>query len=1024
VVLVATAPQLASQAAPKLLLQELTVRTWSKEQGLPADSVTAVLQTRDGYLWIGTSGGLARFDGVTFVPFAPAGPRSNVTLRVSALCEDSAGRLWIGTQGEGLLRYSGGEVTWFERNAELSDQTINSIAEDPTGNVWVGTPLGLNRLEGSRLTRFTVRDGLPSDFVSSVHVARSGMIWITTSAGMCQYGDGHVLPFQFEPDSAGRNPLYLGVYEDLQSNQWAYGDTYLVRIDKVLGPGKRLNYFRSGDTSSVRLWSLCEGRHGQLWIGTSGQELYCFADNKLLSLTLRTGRLTSDVRALFEDREGNLWLGTFGGGLVRLQPRAVRLLDASAGLPSGPAVCLAFNPEGRLWAGFEHGGLYVGNPERFEPATAEGELELHNLVSTLCITPDSVLWVGTPGAGLYCLKDQRILHYTTANGLSDNSILSLAAEPNGTVWAGAASGGLHRFANGTLTSFGLTTGLPAQPLSSLLAARGGGLWVGTADGEVLRGEGGSFRRLEEAAVLAGKAIRALYEDSGGRLWVGAADGGLACLSKGAARTWAASPGTATDSITGILGNEEGELWFATGRGIYHATCPEIDGWLTGQSPFRPELFFEAESPASSVAASGWPRAVTSPDGRLWFATASGVITFEPHGLEGGLAPPPVRIETVLANGQALTLPSTGQNAKAGPRPASVTDNPAPLRLRSDVRSLDVRFTAFCFAAPDQLRFRHKLEGSDPDWVDDGPQRHVRYERLPYGDYKFRVTACNAAAVWNETGAEFAFVIPTPAWRAAWALALYALTAVGLVAGGARLVSNRRLRRRLARLAQEQAMQRERMRIAQDMHDEIGSKLTKISFMSERAKGELEGQDEVAGKLDAIAHTSRDLLQSLDEIVWAVNPLNDNLEHLAAYLGQYATEYLQNTTVECELHIPRGLPHAPLSAETRHNLFLAFEEALNNALKHGRASRVRVAMAAGSARFEITVQDNGCGFDSGAAGGNTSNDGPRLKHGGNGLLNMRQRLTEVGGQCSVRSEPGHGATVTLCIPLNGTRERSL
>jgi signal transduction histidine kinase len=212
------------------------------------------------------------------------------------------------------------------------------------------------------------------------------------------------------------------------------------------------------------------------------------------------------------------------------------------------------------------------------------------------------------------------------------------------------------------------------------------------------------------------------------------------------------------------------------------------------------------------------------------------------------------------------------------------------------------------------------------------------------------------------------------------------------------------------------MQRERMRIAQDMHDEIGSKLTKISFMSERAKGELKGQPPVAAKLDSIAGTSRDLLKALDEIVWAVNPRNDTLEHLAAYLGQYAVEYLQNTAVECELHIESGLPEFPLSAEVRHNVFLAFEEALNNALKHAEASRVRVEMATAHSRFEITLADNGRGFDPVLHSPAEAPSAPSGKRGGNGLPNLRQRLVEIGGQCSIDSGLGRGTRVNLSVPL--------
>ena len=426
-------------AGPKLLLEDLRVQTWTKELGLPDNSVTAVLQTRDGYLWVGTMGGLARFDGVRFVVFAPTPGRSNEVVRVSALCEDAAGRLWVGSQDEGLLCYADGVLRRFAGNGGLCDQTITALAEDAAGTLWVGTPLGLNCLKGAQVARFTAKDGLLNDFVSSVHVSRSGTVWITTSAGMCQYREGQLLPFPLQTDIRGRSPLYLGVYEDHQGNQWAFGDTYLVRIDKESGEGRRLNYFHSGEASSMRIWSLCEGHNGQLWIGTSRQGLYCLADDKLVPLTMRGGRLSSDVRALFEDREGNLWLGTDGGGLVRLQPRIVRLLDARVGLPAGPAVCLAFGPGGQSWVGVEHAGLYSGSGDRYEPGTADGGFGLQNLVSCLG-SAGSTLWVGTLGAGLYSVRGQHVVHYTTANGLADNAVLSLAIDAEGTVWAGHAVG--------------------------------------------------------------------------------------------------------------------------------------------------------------------------------------------------------------------------------------------------------------------------------------------------------------------------------------------------------------------------------------------------------------------------------------------------------------------------------------------------------------------------------------------------------------------------------------------------------
>jgi signal transduction histidine kinase len=701
---------------------------------------------------------------------------------------------------------------------------------------------------------------------------------------------------------------------------------------------------------------------------------------------------------------------------VRLRPRNVLMLDAGVGLPSRPAVCLGFNPQGRAWIGFDRGGLYSGTAERFDRFSPEAAADLQNLVSSVAFAPDSSMWVGTPGLGVYCVANQRAVHFGTADGLSDNMVLSVAVDDAGAVWLGTFSAGLDCLAAGGLAHFGAAAGVPERPITAILPLPHGVLWLGCNDGTVVRGEAGKFKTVIESAVFGGKAIRALHEDSAGRIWLGTAGGHLACVVTGRYLNWDLKLAPADNAILGILSDEDGDLWFGTSRAIYHVTPADLQAALTSQTPMRWQSVYETDAAAGQAPAYGWPAAVKSTDGKLWFAMAAGVVTLDPQRLVVDSTTLPVLIESIAVNGVAQVC----QPARFFG--AATNGVLQPVRLPSDLRSLEIRFTALNFSDPDKIRFRHRLDDLDPDWVDGGADRSVHYGHLPDGRYTFRVQAGTADA-WDGTGAAFSFLIPTPWWRTRWALAFYVLTAVTVVAGTARLVSNRRLRRRLAVLAQQQAMERERMRIAQDMHDEIGSKLTKISFMSERAKGELLGQEPVAKKLNSIASTSRDLLQSLDEIVWAVNPHNDTLENLAAYLGHYATEYLQNTTVECELHIPQNLPHHPVSAEARHNLFLAFEESLNNALKHGHASRIRVDMRAEPAQFEITIEDNGCGFEvEKLTSARRDPAAATAKRIGNGLQNLQQRLADVGGTCRVRSQPGQGTTVRLTVPLNAEKRK--
>jgi signal transduction histidine kinase len=386
------------------------------------------------------------------------------------------------------------------------------------------------------------------------------------------------------------------------------------------------------------------------------------------------------------------------------------------------------------------------------------------------------------------------------------------------------------------------------------------------------------------------------------------------------------------------------------------------------------------------------------------------LTLNPHGPESEGVPLPVYLESVSVNDQPLSIAARGP----GGNERNVR---TPVRLPMDMRALEIQFTALDLAAPEELRFRYKLEGLDEDWEGEVSERRARYGRLPYGQYQFRVAARRADGAWTEVATPFAFIVPTPLYLTQWAIGFYVITVIALVGGTVRVVSHRRLRHALARLEQQRSLERERMRIAQDMHDEMGSKLTKISFLSEHVKMDVVQAGPLAGKIESIAVTARDLLKTMDEIVWVVNPRNDSLENLAAYLSHHAAEYFQNTAIECEMKLPRAMPEHPLSSEARHNLFLAFEEALNNVLKHSGASRVKIEMLVNAADFEIMVNDNGRGFEAApfaAAGPPRNGQGGRR---GNGLRNLRQRLANIGGECVIHSQPGQGSTVTLRIRLN-------
>lgn len=983
-----------------------TLRVWRSADGLPSDSVTAILQTHDGFLWLGTSAGLVRFDGVTFTRMNLESAATNPPVRVTALCEDSGGHLWIGTQQHGLFELAAGKMRHFGGGQGLRDDDVTSLAADSHGLVWIGGKSGLHLWNGKHFKTFTTRDGLPDEFVANVNVARSGTVWITTRAGMCRFIGGRIVPYEFQTESQGRSPEYLGAYEDRQGNLWAFGDTYLIN----LAEGKRFNYFRSSESASVRIWSLCEGRHGRLWIGTSGRGLFCFENNRFEPVVLGQDRRPYDVRAICEDNEGNLWLGTSGGGLIQLRPQSVHILRAGQGLPDDPPTALTLDASGRVYVGFQRDGLFVGESGRFDRAANGGEGAMQNFISSVCVAPDGTIWAGTLGDGLFGWRAGREIHLTTADGLADDSVLSVCADKAGNFWASTAAGGVHRFVGNSVIRFDAAQGLPAAPVTTMIPAATGGLWLGTQDGQVLREETGTFTTVPAAENPGQHAVLALHEDTHGRLWIGTDGGGLVCLAGGLGMNWNTSNGLPSDVVAGVVEDRADNLWLATGAGICRVTGSEVRQWFDHpRVSFACQLISNARTAPNSGTFFGGNRAALSPDGKLWFATSEGVLNVDTHLSETAPQTFPVYLESVAFNGQPPISLLQGALWSAAPT------NPAPFQAPDDLRSLEIHFTALNFSAPETVRFRHKLDGYDPDWVDDAGARTVRYGRLPYGRYRLRVAARTPDENWQEAAQTFAFIVPTPLYFQTWAISLYVAAAVALVAGVVRMVSHRRLRHALARAEQQQTLERERMRIARDMHDEVGSKLTKISFLSERVRVDADSAGPNAEKIEAIARTSRELLKTMDEIVWVVNPRNDTLENLTAYLSHYAVEYFQNTRIESELRLPREIPPCPLSSEMRHNLFLAFEEALNNVLKHSAATRVKVEMAVHGPEFEITIADNGRGFE--VSGLPTGNGRERGGRNGNGLRNMRQRLADLGGECLIASRPGAGATVTLRIRLN-------
>jgi signal transduction histidine kinase len=329
----------------------------------------------------------------------------------------------------------------------------------------------------------------------------------------------------------------------------------------------------------------------------------------------------------------------------------------------------------------------------------------------------------------------------------------------------------------------------------------------------------------------------------------------------------------------------------------------------------------------------------------------------------------------------------------------------------------VRYTGLSLVAPEKVKFKYRLEGLESRWVEAGTKRAADFSYIPPGHYAFHVIACNNDGVWNDTGATLAFTVLPFFWQTWWFRILTGLGLVAFTGGGVLIVARRRMRQKLKQLEERSALEKERTRIARDIHDDLGASLTRITMLSQSARAGLE-QTPTASYLDRIYDTALQSTRAMDEVVWAVNPKHDTLDSLAAYLGAYAEDFLALARIRCRLDIPLRLPPWPLTSETRHDLFLAFKEALNNVVKHSAASEVLISLAIDPAGFSIRIEDKGRGFQAGAAESNQSLPETPLSP-GNGLRNMRRRLSEIGGRCEIQSAPGAGARVVFIVPKKGS-----
>ncbi len=805
--LLATSP--AEALDPARAVTQYRHEVWKTREGLPQSSAESLVQTRDGYLWIGTQEGLARFDGARFVVFDRASTPELRHNRILALLEDRRGRLWLGTEGGGLTIRNEERFRTFGRTDGLPSDIVRALAEDGEGRLWVGTDAGLLSRDDRSFTAWGASDGLPEGPVRALAVDVAGTVWAGTALGLYR--------------RSGRGFVPAPVHEPVLSLHAASDGTVLAGTShglRLLHDGRVEALGASDGLPGDVVNCALRDQRGTIWIGTS-QGLARWSNGRVSTFTPAQGLSNGNVLSLLEDREGTLWVGTQDGGLNKLSDASFTPWGVREGLSAEVTWAVFVDRDGAVWSGTDSAGVNVRRGDRVTTIGVAEGLAAPG-VQAIWQHPDGSVWLGTRGGGVSIVRGGKVVRtIRKADGLAGDSICAIVGTRDGSVFLGSRGAGLTRLSpDGRLTRYGEADGLLNGTVHALHEDREGNLWIATNGAGLFRFDGGRFTRFGRAQGLSIEIVNTIHEDEDGTLWVGTYGGGLNRFRDGLFSAATTREGLFDDAVFAILPDGRGNLWISCNRGVYAVSRRELDALARGavrRVTCRP---FGSEDGMRNRECNGanQPAGARGPDGRLHFPTIEGVVSVDPSALCQNPVPPPVRVEEVRVDDEPRTTR-------------------AFLELPPGAERFEFHYTALSFRVPSRVRFRVRLEGVDREWVEVGTRRSAWYTNLSPGSYTFRVAAANESGVWNEGEASFSFRLRPR---------LDQMPIFWLLAGTFALaVAYTGYRFRVARL---EARERELVQIV----DERTSSLREEKERTERALREAERQRERAEEASRVA----------------------------------------------------------------------------------------------------------------------------------------------------------------------------
>lgn len=1016
------------------------IKVWGPDDGLTEGSVTDVAQTPEGYLWLGTLfGSVLRFDGARFVSYSSANtPQFSLKWGVPRLMVDDDGTLWISM-------YDGGLTTWDHsgfRSIFTSTNRPDDLLWSAPGKV-IFVCGGNHLLEGSRNNgQWNWKMAEPPGALPQPQFCAdsAGNVWYLRGANQVGVWDGS-MPRTIAVEaqevttlaSDGVHRIWIGTDQSLEVWQKGRFEVMtptngepLLNVRRLIAAGGS-NLWVSANgrirccvgrrwVAEAKDWNQELGRHdafrfflgdreGGFW--TSADDLgliHVSADGDLVRLTTRNGLPSNTIRFAYQDHDGNIWTGYDRGELVQVRRRLFGAIGKSEGLSDSLINTVSEDAGGVLWIGTHSGAVICCKDGVCTNMAVPG---MKRSQDSCVAVGNGQVWIGAEGAGLLSLKDGRVTTVAGATQLDSYPRILLPTR-EGDLWAGTLFSIVRVKARAFDVEY-TAQSVGGHP-TALSEARDGTIWAGTLEGNLMRWDGKQFVTLEPPEKNSLGRIWALWPADDGSLWAGTEEGGLLHLSHGRFFRYTTRNGLPSNCIEEVLGDVSGNLWVGTRVGIARIPAHAFARVEQGDARELPVSVYGLTDGLMTIGSAiiNQPNCWRGRDGTLFFAMANSVAEVNPDHVRVNADPPEVTLEKMVADDKKLFPARAGAILTAWQGDGIHDSSPSVVDVAPGRGDLEFDYTVLSFSSP-RSRFQYRLQGLESSWNEAGSERKAIYHHVPPGHYIFEARACNSDSIWSGDEALVVVNVAPFFYQTLWFRGGIFLLVVALLTCTGAVVMRGRMRRRMEQLERQHALERERARIAQDLHDDLGAGLTEIGLLG----GMLHETPDTSRRHEAverIVERCHEMVTGLDEIVWAVNPRNDSVKSLGAYLCRYAQRFLE-PAIRCRLEMPLLEQDSPLNSEQRHNLFLAFKEALTNVARHAQAREVRIRIVVRDSSLLIEVEDDGRGL------------GELHEVHGNGLNNLRNRMAEIGGQCHIANRPGGGVSVGLSLCLKDGNGRN-